>query len=409
MKNTKITEKGMFSICRDRERVKDSSLPLVASPWSSNAKATMYFVKRQRGARHATWLKLGVWPDVPVRVFRERVLALLAGRVSELSDQRVLQDEQYNGLQLVRDLLQWYASSVIIARDLSAQRNRNVQSIIQRQLLPALGEQKTRDLSNPVIKSMLIERMAKARYSLSYIALTIRTLKQVYAAAVKEQLLDVSPVADLALGLFTTAAVRNKPAAYHPGQISDVIKRIAGEASYKTRCMMALALMHGLRVREVVGLCWGQHIDVAGKFLRLAADETKNGQQHLLPLTEPALAVLRYHKTALRRHGHRGTRLFPAARNPRRSIGPTYASALVSVALSRGAAHDLRKLARDWWQLNGIDFYIGELMLNHKGSAMLKTAHVYMQSTLIDNYQAALQRWHDHLMGLGLMEAVCGE
>lgn len=409
MNKTKLTEKSMSDVLRCGVRVRDALLPLIASPWGKAEKATIFFVKRQPGARHATWLKLGVWPEVPIRVFRERALALLAGRVHQQSDYVVRAVSEFNDVKLLSDLLAWYTSSVVAQRDLSAQRNRNVRSVIQRQLLPALGEQKTRDLNHPVIKNKLIEPMAKAGYALSYIGLAIRTLKQIYAAAVKEQLLDVSPVTGLGLSLFTTAPVKNKPAAYHPGQIADVIKRIRNEPSYKVRCMIALALMHGLRVREVAGLCWGQHIDMTGKLLRLAADETKNGQQHLLPLTEPSLSVLRYHKTELRRHGHRGTKLFPASRNPRRSIGPTYASSLVSASLSRGAAHDLRKLARDWWQLNGIDFYIGELMLNHKGSAMLKTAHVYMQSTLIDNYRLALQRWHDCLLGYGLMEAVCGD
>ena len=409
MKRIKLTEKNMASILLDRVEARDIQFPLVVRPWQSGLKATVYFVKRKPGDKNASWVKLGTWPDVTIKVFRERATTLLSERVLQRPDAAALSVAQYGGIEKVSDLLQWYSGSVIGHRDLSGQRNRNVASIIRQQLLPAIGELPTRTLSQAAVRMLLVEPMAAHGYALSYMALTIRTLKQIYTAAIKAQLLESSPVADLKLALFTTATVKNKPAAYHPGQISEVIKRIKQEPCYKTRSLIAIALLHGLRVSEVAGLCWQQHVDITGKMLRLGGHETKNRQAHMLPLTDVAVSILLAHKQMLRRHGHRGQRLFPAARNPRASISRTYASALVSGSLSRGAAHDLRKLARDWWQLNGIDFYIGELMLNHKGSAMLKTAHVYMQSTLIDNYRQALQRWHGCLMEMGLMEAVCCE
>lgn len=404
----RFSERQLSEALANYARVRDEQLPLYAKRLKCGSAYSVYYVRRDPGKKSPVWLRLGRWPEVPAKVFLARARELLSASVLQVPVTVAAAKAEFNQLDTVGDLISWYQASAIAQRDLSGQRNRNVQSVISRQLLPTLAACQLVDLSSPVIKTKLVEPMADAGYSLSYIALVLRTIKAIFAAAVEAGLLDATPVPKLSIKQFTTAPVKAKPPAYHPGQLGEVIKQIAAEPDYQLKTMMALALMFGLRVGEVASLRWQQHVDIDNGYIYLAAHETKNSQPHQLPLTDQSQQLLRWHKRQLRINGHRGRALFPAKRDPRKTINASYASSRVSLALGKGAAHDLRKLARHSWQLAGIDFYVGEILLNHKGTDLLKTAYIYMQDLLIDNCRQALSQWHQQLNENGFMEAVCG-
>lgn len=63
-------------------------------------------------------------------------------------------------------------------------------------------------------------------------------------------------------------------------------------------------------------------------------------------------------------------------------------------------SHDLRKLARTGWADLGIDFLIGEMLINH---AMGHNVQAYIHSTVEERKRIALEQWHAHLDGKGLI------
>jgi hypothetical protein len=68
----------------------------------------------------------------------------------------------------------------------------------------------------------------------------------------------------------------------------------------------------------------------------------------------------------------------------------------VFTGLGKGAwsSHDLRKLARTSWADLGIDFMIGEMLINH---AMGHNVQAYIHTTVEERKRAALELWHSHL------------
>jgi integrase len=91
--------------------------------------------------------------------------------------------------------------------------------------------------------------------------------------------------------------------------------------------------------------------------------------------------------------GYTGQHLFPT----RNGKGMTESQAAVIFSqLGRGewTSHDLRKLARTGWADLGIDFLIGEMLINH---AMGKTVQAYIHTTVEERKRAALETWHAHL------------
>ncbi|MCY1542676.1 hypothetical protein D9M68_784370 [compost metagenome] len=65
-------------------------------------------------------------------------------------------------------------------------------------------------------------------------------------------------------------------------------------------------------------------------------------------------------------------------------------------------SHDLRKLARTVWAELGIDFLVGELMLNH---SMGKLASTYIKTGIDQARRKGLEAWHAYLDERGFTEA----
>lgn len=385
-------------------RVRDEQLPLVLVPSKNKAKATLYFVKRQRGMKSATWHKIGVWPDASVQRVKDVAKQLLADSSLGIAIATAADQHRYNGYQRFSDVLDWYVSDPLSNASLSQSRVKNVGTLIKLHIKPLCGSCELATMGEPDIKTRLVDPMVKDGYAISYIDLACRTARQALTAAVRGKVIAVNPLSAMTMKSFTTAKVKPKKAAYHAGQLPDVIAAIGREPRHWVRVMAALILLHAMRVDEVASLRWSENVDLLNGMLRLSAEQTKNGQSHILPMTDMARELLRYHKRMQRKFGHRGAWLLPAKRNPKLQINSTYASYLVSSCLANGTAHDLRKIARQWWQENGVDFYVGELLLNHKSGVLSQT---YIQTLLVEPCRDALKLWHGELQKHGLMEAVC--
>jgi antirestriction protein ArdC len=61
-------------------------------------------------------------------------------------------------------------------------------------------------------------------------------------------------------------------------------------------------------------------------------------------------------------------------------------------------SHDLRKVARTAWVDLGVDFLIGELLINHTMGQNVKT---YIHSWVEVGKRDALEKWHSWLDGRG--------
>ena len=96
--------------------------------------------------------------------------------------------------------------------------------------------------------------------------------------------------------------------------------------------------------------------------------------------------------------------MFPAARSG--SLGPTAASEIF-VRLSRRdwTSHDVRKLARTAWMDLGVDYLVGEMLVNH---ALRNMDATYIHTTAEALKREALERWHNQLDQQGL-SALTGE
>lgn len=405
MQRLRLTEDFLRCIQPGAPRVADSVLPMIAVPSKKTNHINFYLVKREKGKRSAPWEKLGRWPELKLKTIRQVAELKLADRALSQIGGVAGEKAGYQKFETVGSVLSWYRAVVSADKYLSESRQRNVLGSLNKHLC-RLNDVSLLQLDFEGVRTGLFNPMCELGYKISYVNLQLKTLRQAFAAAERGGVIAKNPLSTMRLNSFTTAPVRPKTAAFNPGQLKQVVKLIAAEPVYWRRMLAGFSLMYALRIKEACALAWSPQIDLENMLYRVPDDVTKNKKGHILPLTDIAVDLLRQHKKLQRERGHRGNHLFPAARNPRRSVGVTFASDMLSQMFKSGSAHDLRKVSRAWWQENRVDYYVGELMLNHKTGILAET---YLQNLLIDSCRDAITLWHEYLMANGLKEAICGK
>lgn len=127
-----------------------------------------------------------------------------------------------------------------------------------------------------------------------------------------------------------------------------------------------LALSTGARQQEIMGLRWGQ-IDFDRRVAVL--HETKNGERRVLPLSAPAIEVLRT------RTKHPATDLvFPGRTNPPNPVDlrTPFSTAVRVAGIEDFRWHDLRHTAASYLAMNGANLAEIAEILGHKTLAMVK-------------------------------------
>ncbi|PMZ50312.1 integrase, partial [Pseudomonas sp. GW247-3R2A] len=77
------------------------------------------------------------------------------------------------------------------------------------------------------------------------------------------------------------------------------------------------------------------------------------------------------------------------------ALSPSKAcTVFASVGKGEWSSHDLRKVARTAWADLGVDYMVGEMLLNH---AMKDLDATYIHTTAEGMKRKALEAWHQHL------------
>lgn len=115
----------------------------------------------------------------------------------------------------------------------------------------------------------------------------------------------------------------------------------------------------------------------------IPADRMKAGKDHVVPLSEPAMAVLR---DAHERRDGSGF-LFPSAR--RKALG---VNSLTTLAKAAGipTVHGLRSSFRDWAGETGEPRELAEAALAH---TLPSVEAAYARSTMIERRRGLMARW----------------
>jgi integrase len=211
-------------------------------------------------------------------------------------------------------------------------------------------------------------------------------------------MIPANSMAGIKFSDFSKTKIKAKSARLRGVQVEGLLEQLA-EAFERRPAQGMLALMmlcHGTRVGETRMALWS-HISLADRTWHLPAAHTKTRVEHSLPITAQVCALLTTYRARQVAAGYSGQFLFPARHGKSMSEGQ---ASLVFTQLGQGewTSHDLRKLARTGWADLGIDFLIGEMLINH---AMGHNVQAYIHTTVEERKRDALEKWHAHLDAKG--------
>ena len=177
-------------------------------------------------------------------------------------------------------------------------------------------------------------------------------------------------------------------------------------AAWASGAPIALICLAGLRQREASGLRWDEVVDLDGADARLVirAERMKAGRVHLVPLSAPAVALIKGRERVRAWSAF----VFPARRASGaafvdRPTGANLPQVLRVSGVSAGAVvHDLRKgLAAGMAGLSVPPHLIGLTLSHSPGRVFGQTTSIYLKADYLPERRAALEAWGQLLTGVG--------
>jgi len=166
--------------------------------------------------------------------------------------------------------------------------------------------------------------------------------------------------------------------------------------------IVKLLMLTGARRSEIGGLTWSE-ISPTLPLITLPPARTKNGREHLVPLSEPAVEIL---KAQPRRTNPDGT---PRGHVFGNIIGCGYQNwsrgkvdldARIGNALT-WRLHDFRRsVSTALHDRFGVPPHVVETLLGHVGGHKAGVAGVYNKAIYLEERRRALERWGAHLMSV---------
>lgn len=187
----------------------------------------------------------------------------------------------------------------------------------------------------------------------------------------------------------------------------------ATQSDSRFNAIVRLLILTGQRLNEVAQLRWSE-IDTEARMWTLPPDRVKNGRTHVVPLTDPMLAILDARRATQKALATKDTPM-PAlvfTTNGETAFrGFSRAKALlderINKALTQGdqdamtpwRLHDIRRsVATHMAEDLRIPPHIIEAVLNHVSGSKSGVAGVYNRALHLDERKDALEAWSRHLM-----------
>jgi integrase len=226
------------------------------------------------------------------------------------------------------------------------------------------------------------------------------SLSAYFTWAAKEGYLDANPVA------FTNKAEEKA----RERVLSDDELRTIWLATDGSQfgAIVRLLMLTGARRSEIGGLTWSEIIDFHDTMIALPPERTKNSREHLIPLSEPVLAILGAQPKRTNPDGTPREHVFGnvvGCGYQNWSRGKVDLDARIAQARHGKALdwrlHDFRRsVSTALHDRFGVPPHVVEELLGHVGGHKGGVAGVYNKAIYLDERRRALERWGAHIMGL---------
>jgi integrase len=166
--------------------------------------------------------------------------------------------------------------------------------------------------------------------------------------------------------------------------------RAAGALEAPYSAFVKLLILTGARRNEVARMRWAE-LDLEGKTWILPAARTKNGREHLVPLSNAAAGLLR----GLPRVAGAEYVFTLSGRGPITAFDNV--KKRLPADMPAWTYHDLRRSMASGMARLGVNLPVIERCLNHVSGSFAGVAGVYQRHGFEDEKRAALETWGVHV------------
>jgi integrase len=376
----KLTSDG-----EDRIEVWDERIPGFGMRVSKVGTKTFMLMYRHRGRSRR--LTLGRYPVLSLADAREKALAALRqvnGGADPMLEAEKRDDTSYQFDAVVTAYVERHCK--VHNKPSTA---RESERELRKHFLSEWGKRDIRDIQPAHVNKVIDRLMDNGTPSEANHALGV--IKTLFRWCVDRDMLQVSPC----LKVRKPAKHVSRSRVLTDYELVRVWRSFEAEG-YPFGYMGKLLVLTGQRRGEVTEMRWSQ-IDDKRKTWTIPASLAKNNREHVLPLSDAAMAILR----SVPRLSDE--RVFPARNNDANAIsGFTRAKQRFDKLseVTDWTIHDIRRTVATGLAQLGVAPHVIERVLNHVSGTFAGVAGVYNRFQYQDEMRAALELWARHVRGL---------
>ncbi len=339
-------------------------------------------------------LALGVYPDISLKDARQaRVGAketLSDGKDPSLEKKKekaLKVQDNTNTFKLVA--LEWYENR---KEHWKPQYAAEVIKRLEDDIFPEIGDFPIKDIEPPFLLQTIRKIENRGAYDLA--KRQLQKCGEIFRYAIATGRVIRDPSSDIKEAL--KPSKKTHFAALDPDELPELLKDINSNKArlYPTTInAMKLMLLTFVRTKELIEATW-EEIDFDKKLWVIPAERMKMGREHIVPLSDQTLEILKEQKEIARHWPH----LFPSPNKPRQSISNN----TILVALKRMGyqgrmtGHGFRALAMSTIKQElGYRHEVVDRQLAHLPKS--KVDQAYDRATFLEERKKMMQEWANYI------------
>ena len=369
----------------NRIEVWDGKLPGFGVRVSKTGTKTFILLYRHRGRPRR--LSLGRWPIVPLGTARKKARAAL--QTLDLgSDPALGHRPDANPSFRFDAVVKEFVERHCVPHN-RASTAKETERLLWKHYVQAWGQRDIRDIRQADINAVIDRLVKEGTPSEANHALAVA--KTLYGWCTDRDILSIDPCAKV-----KKPAKQGKRSRTLAQEELKKLWRSLPDEGFPFGDLVKLLILTGQRRGEVAQMQWPQ-LDFASRLWTIPEELAKNGREHVLPLSDLAVEVLR----SVPRLNE--TYVFPARGNDAATVSGFSKSKLrleAAVGANDWTLHDLRRTAATFLAKLGTAPHVIERILNHVSGSFAGVAGVYNRHAYIDEMRVALQQWGEWVRAL---------
>ena len=337
---------------------------------------------------------IGVYPEVGLAAARDEAVKarrLIRDGLDPVAERKTLRASNLSSAETFQAIAEeWIESQT---NRWSPKYKEGVQAALAGNLYPRIGGTPIKAITVPIMRdALLVMEKREVLYALRKVRMWA---SGVFRYAIATGRADANP-ADTLRGTFKAHKPRNFAAITNRDDLGELVGKIRSyDGSIITRFALLLMVLTFTRTKELRWARWSE-FDFERSEWTIPADRMKMGEEHVVPLSRQALAIIEELKPLTCTSEF----LFPNENNPRKPMSEnTMLYALYRLGYhKRSTVHGFRASASSLLNKMGFNPDWIERQLSHRERNKVRAA--YHREEYLEERRGMMQHWADFIDGL---------